>query len=58
MDFLENEYINEQVDSISQLITIKTMLDSFGVNNEQLGEYHVDKQLLSDDGRKYFDDEL
>ena len=58
MDFLENEYINEQVDSISELTTIKTTLESFGANNEQLGEYHVDKQLLSEDGRKYFGDEL
>jgi ferritin heavy chain len=58
MDFLENEYLSEQVSSINSLTKLKTVLSSFGVGQESLGEYHVDKQLMKESGRKYFEDEL
>lgn len=36
MDFLENEYLNEQVSSINALTKLKTVLTSFGVGQEQV----------------------
>ncbi|KAI1307663.1 Ferritin, heavy subunit [Halotydeus destructor] len=57
-DFLEEEFVKEQVASIASLTKLKTVLDSFGVGNEQMAEYHVDQLLMSSDGPKYFTDEL
>jgi len=58
MDFLESNYLEEQISSINALTKLKTTLDSFGDNNSQLGEYHVDQLLLEEKGRHYFEDEL
>ena len=44
-DFLESEYLDEQVDSIKQLADMITILKRAGVNG--LGEHIVDKELQS-----------
>lgn len=61
MDFLESEYLEEQISAINSLKKLSTVLKSFGGDNSGLGEYHVDLQLLKkdkDSKRKYFEDEL
>jgi len=58
MDFLEQHYLSEQINSIDQLTRILSILNSLGDGQEQLAAYHVDKQLLKDGstGMKYFDE--
>lgn len=58
MDFLETEFLEEQVASISQLSKLLTSLTAFEKDNRQMGEYLVDKQLVDEKKRKYFEEEL
>jgi len=58
MDFLETEFLEEQMSSISQLNKLLTSLTSFESDNKLMGEYLVDKQLVEDKTRKYFEEEL
>jgi ferritin heavy chain len=58
MDFLETEFLEEQIASIRQLNKLLTSLTSFEKENRQMGEYLVDKQLLDEKSRKYFEEEL
>lgn len=58
MDFLETEFLEEQISSIRQLSRLLTSLTSFEKDNRQMGEYLVDKELIDEKGRKYFEDEL
>ncbi len=43
MDFLESEYLEEQIDSINQLTRIITILSQM---QNGVGEYLLDRQLL------------
>ena len=56
MDFLESEYLEEQMSSISKLNKMLSNLNSF--ESKQIGEYMVDQQLVEDKGRRYYEDEL
>jgi len=56
MDFLENEFFEEQISSINALQKLLTNLQSFG-GAYALGEYHVDRELLGE-GRAYYEKEL
>jgi len=61
MDFLESEFLEEQISSMNSLKKLATTLRSFEPTNRALGEYHVDLQLLNekkDSKRKYFEEEL
>lgn len=58
MDFLESEFLEEQVSSISQLSKLLTTLTSFGEGNQSMGEFLVDKELVDEKTRKYYEDEL
>lgn len=58
MDFLEGEYLEEQISSINSLTKLLTTLKQFGSSNVALGEYHVDRELMAEKGRKYFEEEL
>lgn len=61
MDFLESEYLEEQISSINSLKKLQSVLRGFDASSEKLGEYHVDLQLLEDkkdSSRKYFEEEL
>ena len=44
MNFLENEFVEEQIQSISQLTKLTTILKSAG--KDGFGEYSVDRDLL------------
>ena len=43
MDFIESEYLEEQVDSINQLTRLHTILSKM---QDGVGEYMLDRQLL------------
>ena len=58
MDFLESEFLEEQVASIRQLSRTLTILTSFEKENRAMGEFMVDQQLAEEDTRKYYVDEL
>jgi len=58
MDFLEGEFLEEQIASISQLKKLLTSLTSFDDGNRETGEFLVDKQLLKEESRKYYQEEL
>ena len=58
MDFLESEFLEEQISSIRQLSRMLATLTSFEKENRAVGEYFVDQQLVGEETRKYFDDEL
>lgn len=58
MDFLESEFLEEQISSIRQLNRMLAVLTSFEKENRATGEYFVDQQLVSQETRKYYDDEL
>lgn len=58
MDFLESEFLEEQITSIRQLNKMLSVLTSFEKENRATGEYFVDQQLVKQETRKYFDEEL
>lgn len=56
MDFIETEFLEEQISSIRELTKIHTVLSSFEKENRAMGEYLVDQQLLKEETRQYFDE--
>ena len=49
-EFLEREYLGEQVDAIKQLGDFVTNLKRLGVPGNGVGEYLFDKLTLNDEG--------
>jgi hypothetical protein len=58
MDFLESEFLEEQIASISQLKKLQTSLTSFDDGSRETGEFLVDERLLKEESRKYYQEEL
>ena len=58
MDFLESEFLEEQISSIRHLNKMLAVLSSFEKENRATGEYLVDQQLVKEETRKYFEKEL
>lgn len=58
MDFLESEFLEEQISSIRELNRMLTVLSTFEKENRAMGEYLVDQQMVKDETRQYFQTEL
>lgn len=54
MDFLEQEYLEEQISSISKLNKMLSVLKSF--EGKQTGEYLVDLELFKEPTAKYYEE--
>jgi len=51
-DFLESEYLEEQVESIKQLSNFVNTLTRLSKDNYALGEYQFDKVTLKGDSKE------
>lgn len=54
MDFLEQEYLEEQISSISKLNKMLSVLKSF--DGKGTGEFLVDLELFKDPVAKYYEE--
>lgn len=47
MNFLENDFIEEQISSINKLMKLATLLRSVGGNDGGYGEYLIDRDFFN-----------